>query len=76
MYNLLYMDQCRFDYRPSSDLIRPILCRDYKKTDFFAVSILKYWAQEYEDKLAEIILAQVSKMNGTPKKRQRSDIVP
>lgn len=56
---------------PSSDLIRPILCRDYKKTDFFAVSILKYWAQEYEDKLAEIILAQVSKMNGTPKKRQR-----
>lgn len=52
-------------------MIRPILCRDYKKTDFFAVSILKYWAQEYEDKLAEIILAQVSKMNGTPKKRQR-----
>ncbi|KAJ8304786.1 hypothetical protein KUTeg_018369 [Tegillarca granosa] len=57
---------------PSSDLLRPLLCRDCKKNDLFTVSILKYWAQEYEDKLAELILSQVSKFNGTPKKRQRT----
>jgi hypothetical protein len=47
------------------------MCRDCKKTDYFVVSILKYWAQEFEDKLAEHINQQVSKFNGTPKKRQR-----
>ncbi|OPL33146.1 integrator 3 complex subunit, partial [Mytilus galloprovincialis] len=57
---------------PSSDLLRIIMCRDCKKTDYFVVSILKYWAQEFEDKLAEHINQQVSKFNGTPKKRQRS----
>ncbi|KAK3097008.1 hypothetical protein FSP39_005554 [Pinctada imbricata] len=57
---------------PSPDLIRPVLCRECKRTDYFAVSILKYWAQEYEDKLAELILSQVTKLNGTPKKRQRT----
>ena len=58
-------------FRPSQDLIRPVLCRDCKRTDFFTVSILKYWAQEYEEKLADLILSHVSKLNGTPKKRQR-----
>ncbi|XP_052100494.1 integrator complex subunit 3-like isoform X1 [Mytilus californianus] len=57
---------------PSPDLLRIIMCRDCKKTDYFVVSILKYWAQEFEDKLAEHINQQVSKFNGTPKKRQRS----
>lgn len=57
---------------PSSDLLRVIMCRDCKKTDYFVVSILKYWAQEFEDKLAEQINQQVVKFNGTPKKRQRT----
>ena len=60
-------------YSPTSELLRPILCRECKRTDFFTVSILNYWAQEFEDKLAELIYTQFSKVNGgTPnKKRQR-----
>ncbi|XP_069137872.1 integrator complex subunit 3-like [Argopecten irradians] len=57
---------------PSADLLRPVLCRDCKKHDFFTVSILKYWAQEFEDKLADLILSQVNKLSSTPKKRQRT----
>ncbi|XP_023931443.1 integrator complex subunit 3 [Lingula anatina] len=59
---------------PSAELLRPIFCRECKKHDYFSVSILKYWAQEYEDKLADLVLAQISKSNpSTPnRKRQRS----
>ncbi|XP_052795999.1 integrator complex subunit 3-like [Mya arenaria] len=56
---------------PSSDLLRPILCRECKKNDFFTVSILNYWAQEFEDKLADLIYTQFSKVNGgTPNKKR------
>ncbi|WAR00983.1 INT3-like protein [Mya arenaria] len=56
---------------PSSDLLRPILCRECKKNDFFTVSILNYWAQEFEDKLADLIYSQFSKVNGgTPNKKR------
>ncbi|XP_052276619.1 integrator complex subunit 3-like isoform X2 [Dreissena polymorpha] len=58
---------------PSSDLLRPILCRECKKNDFFTVSILNYWAQEFEDKLAELIYTQFAKVNsggGTPSKKR------
>ncbi|KAL5004662.1 hypothetical protein ScPMuIL_018118 [Solemya velum] len=57
---------------PTTDTLKPILCRDHRKADFFTISILKFWAQEYEDKLAELIHTQIAKFNGTPKKRQRS----
>ncbi|XP_059154214.1 integrator complex subunit 3-like isoform X2 [Physella acuta] len=57
---------------PSWDILRPVLSRECKKTDFFTVSILKYWAQEHEDRLAELINHQLTKLNGTPKKRQRT----
>ncbi|XP_041361023.1 integrator complex subunit 3-like [Gigantopelta aegis] len=58
---------------PAADLVRPILVRECKKSDYFAVSILKYWAQEHEDRLAELIFQQLTKLNGgTPKKRQRT----
>ncbi|XP_071116601.1 integrator complex subunit 3-like [Haliotis cracherodii] len=57
---------------PAVDLLRPILVRECKKNDFFTVSILKYWAQEHEDRLAELINQQLTKFNGTPKKRQRT----
>lgn len=56
---------------PTTELLRPILCRECKKNDFFTVSILNYWAQEFEDKLAELIYAQFSKANGgTPSKKR------
>ncbi|XP_005091080.1 integrator complex subunit 3 isoform X2 [Aplysia californica] len=57
---------------PNWDLLRPVLSRECKKSDFFTVSILKYWAQEHEDRLAELINFQLTKLNGTPKKRQRT----
>lgn len=56
---------------PSTELLRSVLSRDCKKQDLFAVSVLKYWAQEYEDRLAEIIYNQLTKVSTTPKKRQR-----
>ncbi|CAG5134392.1 unnamed protein product, partial [Candidula unifasciata] len=57
---------------PSWDLLRPVLSRECKRTDYFTVSVLKYWAQEHEDRLAELINLQLTKLNGTPKKRQRA----
>ena len=67
------LNEIYFFFSPSSELLRPILCRDCKRTDYFTVSILNYWAQEFEDKLADLIYTQFSKVNGgTPnKKRQR-----
>nr|KAG5691545.1 hypothetical protein BaRGS_012345 [Batillaria attramentaria] len=61
-----------------SELLRPVLCRECKKTDFFVVSVLKYWAQEHEDRLAELINSQLTRINGTTssKKRQKfSDLL-
>jgi len=58
---------------PSWELLRPVLSRECKKSDYFTVSILKYWAQEHEDQLAQLINNQLTKLNGgTPKKRQRT----
>ncbi|GFS03973.1 integrator complex subunit 3 [Elysia marginata] len=57
---------------PSWELLRPVLSRECKKADYFTVSVLKYWAQEHEDRLAELINLQLTKLNGTPKKRQRA----
>lgn len=58
---------------PTADLLRPLMCREYKKQDMFTVSVLKFWAQEYEDRLAELIYNQLAKANNTPKKRQRNN---
>jgi len=35
----------------------------------FTVSLLKYWAQEYADKLAELLHAQLTRSSGTPKRK-------
>ncbi|XP_074650376.1 integrator complex subunit 3-like [Tubulanus polymorphus] len=58
---------------PNTEILRCILCRECKKNDFFAVSILKYWAEECEEKLAELLLSQLTKnVPNTPnRKRQR-----
>ena len=35
----------------------------------FTVSLLKYWAQEYADKLAELLHSQLTRSSGTPKRK-------
>ncbi|XP_076443477.1 integrator complex subunit 3-like [Babylonia areolata] len=56
---------------PSAELLRPMLCRNCKKSDYFVVSVLKYWAQEYEDRLADLIKEQLTRVNGTTKRRTK-----
>ena len=69
---LYYLYEFITIFSPAMDLLRPIMCRTCKKYDLFTVSILKYWAQDYEDTLAEYIFKLVTKNTGTPnRKRQR-----
>lgn len=51
--------------------MRPILCRQCKKVDLFTVSILKFWAQEYEDKLADILNTLLTKNTATPNRKRK-----
>lgn len=83
IYKMAYLQPSQIKYvifspphqiSPSWDLLRPVLSRECKRTDYFTVSVLKYWAQEHEDRLAELINLQLTKLNGTPKKRQRYDM--
>lgn len=56
--------------KPSADLLKHIMCREVKITDHFVLSALKYWTQEHEEKLAELISGQLSK-SGNAMKRKR-----
>lgn len=56
--------------KPSADLLKHIMCREVKPNDHFVVSALNYWTQEHEEKLAELISAQLSK-SGSALKRKR-----
>ncbi|XP_054715725.1 integrator complex subunit 3-like [Uloborus diversus] len=56
--------------KPSQTLLKHIMCREVKLTDQFVVSVLKYWTQEHEEKLAELISSQLSK-SGSALKRKR-----
>ncbi|CAI9735301.1 Hypothetical predicted protein [Octopus vulgaris] len=58
---------------PTAELLRPLMCREYKKQDLFTVSVMKNWAHEYEDRLAELLYNLLAKSNSTPKKRQRNN---
>jgi len=60
---------CVVGHRPSADLLRSLLCRECKRNDMFTVSLLKYWAQEYADKLAELLHSQLTRSSGTPKRK-------
>ena len=60
---------CIGDFRPNADLLRSLLCRECKRNDMFTVSLLKYWAQEYADKLAELLHSQLTRSSGTPKRK-------
>jgi len=41
----------------------------------FTVSLLKYWAQEYADKLAELLHSQLTRSSGTPKRKGHRFVV-
>lgn len=64
---------CTFcDCRPTLDLIKTLLARDVKPHDHFVVSLLKYWMQDYEDKIADLISGLLNKHSCTsPNKRKR-----
>ncbi|XP_042903927.1 integrator complex subunit 3 isoform X2 [Parasteatoda tepidariorum] len=57
--------------KPSAELLKHIMCREVKSNDKFVVSVLKYWTQEHEEKLAELISSQISK-SGSALKRKRA----
>ncbi|XP_023239440.1 integrator complex subunit 3 isoform X1 [Centruroides vittatus] len=60
--------------KPTAELLKHIMCRDVKLNDQFVVSVLKYWSQEHEEKLAELIGSQLSKSGLTPNKRKRQQV--
>ncbi|XP_059474245.1 integrator complex subunit 3 isoform X2 [Neocloeon triangulifer] len=58
--------------RPSVDLLKNILIRTAKSTDFFVVSIMQYWIQDYEDKVADMVAGLLNKLSSSsPNKRKR-----
>ena len=54
----------------TADLVRPLLCRECRKNDYFSISILKYWSQEFEDELATILKNMLTKSHSTPNKKR------
>lgn len=59
-------------FRPTVDLLRNLLTREAKPRDYFVVSLLKYWTQDYEEKLADLIAGLLNKHSCTsPNKRKR-----
>ncbi|XP_022252177.1 integrator complex subunit 3-like isoform X1 [Limulus polyphemus] len=58
--------------KPSAELLRHIMSRQVRPNDHFVVSVLKFWSQEHEEKLAELVSSQLSKATSTPNKRKRN----
>ncbi|XP_074594263.1 integrator complex subunit 3 [Brevipalpus obovatus] len=59
--------------KPNNDLLKHITGRDVRENDSFTVSILKYWIlNEYGEKLADLLAAQLTKSNVTKRKRTNS----
>ncbi|KAM7285582.1 integrator complex subunit 3 [Ixodes scapularis] len=57
--------------KPSAELLRHILCRDVKGSDLFVVSILKYWTQEHEVQLSELVGALFVKAGSAAKRKRQ-----
>ncbi|KAJ9587486.1 hypothetical protein L9F63_028259, partial [Diploptera punctata] len=60
--------------RPTADLLKHLLSREVRPPqDVFVVSALKYWCQEHEEKLGELIASLLSSRypNTSPNKRKR-----
>lgn len=59
--------------RPTVDLLKNILVRTAKPTDYFVVSILQYWIQDYDDKVADMMSSLLNKLSSaSPNKRKRN----
>ncbi|PSN45263.1 Integrator complex subunit 3 [Blattella germanica] len=60
--------------RPTADLLKHLLSREVRPPqDVFVVSTLKYWCQEHEEKLGELMASLLSSRypNTSPNKRKR-----
>jgi len=57
--------------KPSAELLKHVMFREVKSLDLFVVSVLRYWSQEHEEKLAELVASQFTKFNVSPNKRKR-----
>lgn len=60
-------------YSPTDDSLLYVLRRDGKNADPFALSILRFWSQEHEDKLAELVTMQLTRHTTTPRKQRLRD---
>ncbi|CAG2110959.1 unnamed protein product, partial [Medioppia subpectinata] len=56
---------------PTSNLIKHILSRESKGNDFFVVSVLNYWSQNFSDKLSELISSYLTSKVSSPAKRTK-----
>ncbi|GAB6031207.1 Integrator complex subunit 3 [Chamberlinius hualienensis] len=56
--------------KPSVELLKHVMSREVKIQDLFGVSVLRYWSQEHEEKLAELVASQL-KFHASPNKRKR-----
>lgn len=63
----------RFLSRPSETLLRTLLLREFRLEDPTVATILQYWVQRYEDKMAKLINDVVNnKPQPSPNKRKRN----
>lgn len=56
---------------PTSNLIKHILSRESKVNDFFVVSVLNFWTQNYSEKLSELISSYLTTKVNSPAKRNK-----
>ncbi|XP_013791928.2 integrator complex subunit 3-like [Limulus polyphemus] len=61
--------------KPSAELLRHIMSRQVRSNDHFVVSVLKFWSQEHEEKLAELVTSQLSKVASITNKRKRNQSI-
>lgn len=60
--------------KPTADLIKHLFSREVSSGDMFVISVLKYWCQDYMDKLGDLISSLLSTRHPatSPNKRKRS----
>lgn len=59
---------------PNEDYLKCILDRDCKKNDSFTISVLRCWARDHCDKLAELVAAQLNKnLNSTTRGKKKTN---
>lgn len=59
---------------PNDEYLKCILDRDCKKYDYFTISVLRCWARDHCDKLAELVATQLNKnLNSTTRSKKKSN---